>query len=101
VNPVNTQDRDPNCQSAAAAAATASCAVAISQESFDALVAEGIEEFDLTREEAVKDAIQQFTAQGTLLDTLYFEAYVEYNCISMLAHCSCLHSYSFNLLLLI
>jgi hypothetical protein len=42
-----------------------SCAVAISQESFDALVAEGIEEFDLTRKEAVKDAIQQFTAQGT------------------------------------
>jgi hypothetical protein len=42
------------------------CTVTISQESFDALVAEGIEEFDMTREGAVKDAIQQFTAQGIL-----------------------------------
>ena len=35
----------------------------ISQETFDAVVKENIEEFDMEAEEALNDAIQQFEAQ--------------------------------------
>lgn len=35
----------------------------ISQETFDEVVKENIEEFDMTPEEAVKDAVRQFEAQ--------------------------------------
>ena len=35
----------------------------IEQETFDAVVQENIEEFDLSKEEAIKDAISQFEAQ--------------------------------------
>ena len=36
----------------------------ITQATFDETVSENIEEFELSREEAVKDAINQFTSQG-------------------------------------
>jgi len=39
----------------------------IEQETFDAVVQENIEEFDLSKEEAIKDAISQFEAQGVNL----------------------------------
>ena len=35
----------------------------ISQETFDAVVQENITEFDLSKEEAIKDAISQFESQ--------------------------------------
>jgi hypothetical protein len=35
----------------------------ISQETFDEVVKENIEEFDMSPEEAVQDAVQQFEAQ--------------------------------------
>ena len=37
----------------------------ISQETFDAVVKENIEEFGLDAEEATKDAVEQFKAQVT------------------------------------
>eukprot|EP00611_Tribonema_gayanum_P030890 TRINITY_DN8729_c0_g1_i1.p1 TRINITY_DN8729_c0_g1~~TRINITY_DN8729_c0_g1_i1.p1 ORF type:complete len:609 (-),score=179.70 TRINITY_DN8729_c0_g1_i1:450-2228(-) len=46
--------------------------VTVTQESFDALVAENVEEFDMDRQEAVADAVQQLKAQGvdlSLVDT--------------------------------
>lgn len=39
----------------------------ISQETFDAVVKENVEEFGLDLEEARKDAIQQFKAQVSIL----------------------------------
>ena len=42
----------------------------ISQETFDAAVQENIEEFEMTKEEALKDAIQQFQSQGVSLQYL-------------------------------
>lgn len=36
----------------------------ITQATFDETVKENMEEFDMCREEAVKDAIKQFTSQG-------------------------------------
>ena len=36
----------------------------ITQQSFDETVRENIEEFELCREEAIKDAVKQFTTQG-------------------------------------
>lgn len=42
----------------------------ISQETFDAAVQENIEEFDMGKEEALKDAIQQFQSQGVSLQYL-------------------------------
>ena len=42
----------------------------ISQETFDAAVQENIEEFDMSKEEALKDAIQQFQSQGVSLQYL-------------------------------
>jgi hypothetical protein len=35
----------------------------ISQETFDAVVKENMEEFDMSREEAVKEAVEQFQSQ--------------------------------------
>ena len=39
----------------------------LTQEEFDALVKENMEEFDMEREEAVEDAIKTFTMQGVSL----------------------------------
>jgi len=36
----------------------------ITQDTFDETVRENMEEFDMEREEAVKDAIKQLTSQG-------------------------------------
>lgn len=36
------------------------------QEHFDELVAEGIEEFELSREDAISDAVKQLTDQTTV-----------------------------------
>lgn len=38
----------------------------ISQETFDAVVKENMEEFDMNREEAVKEAVEQFQSQVKL-----------------------------------
>jgi hypothetical protein len=42
----------------------------ISQETFDECVAENVEEFDMTLEEAVADAVQQFESQGVDLSNI-------------------------------
>jgi len=42
----------------------------ISQETFDEVVQENVEEFDMTVEEAFKDAVEQFHNQGVYLDSL-------------------------------
>lgn len=39
----------------------------IAQETFDAVVRENIEEFDMEDSEALKEAIEQFESQGELL----------------------------------
>lgn len=41
----------------------------ISQSTFDETVKENMEEFDMCREEATKDAIKQFTTQGEFKST--------------------------------
>ena len=38
----------------------------ISQETFDAVVKENMEEFDMSREEAVQEAVEQFQSQVNL-----------------------------------
>ncbi len=42
----------------------------ISQETFDAVVKENVQDLDMTREEAVKDAKEQFEAQGVNLSNI-------------------------------
>jgi len=42
----------------------------ITQETFDEVVQENIDEFDMTREEAVQDALQQFSKQGIDLSNI-------------------------------
>ncbi len=41
----------------------------IAQDTFDAVVRENIEEFDMDDSEALKEAIEQFQSQGELLQT--------------------------------
>nr|CAD7409337.1 unnamed protein product [Timema cristinae] len=45
----------------------------ITQETFDDVVKENIEEFDMSPEEALQDAVQQFEAQGVDLDNIIKE----------------------------
>ena len=42
----------------------------ISQETFDGVVKENMEEFEMDREEAVKEAISQFEQQGVNLNNI-------------------------------
>ena len=51
----------------------------ITQETFDAVVKENIEEFGLETEEAIKDAIEQFKAQVRIDDFLFISTYAELN----------------------
>lgn len=44
----------------------------ITQETYDEIVKENIEEFDMTPEEAIKEAIAQFEAQVILRIYLYY-----------------------------
>jgi len=47
----------------------------ITQETFDAVVKENIEEFGLDVEEATKDAIDQFKAQGVSLSNIVTDSH--------------------------
>lgn len=46
----------------------------ISQETFDAVVQENMEEFDMDKEEAIKEAIEQFKSQGVDLSNVVTES---------------------------
>lgn len=41
----------------------------ITQETFDAVVKENIEEFEMDAEEALREAVQQFESQGNIMCT--------------------------------
>ncbi len=45
----------------------------IAQETFDAVVRENLEEFDMEDSEALKEAIEQFESQGELLKKIFMK----------------------------
>ena len=47
---------------------TVQAPVKITQETFDAAVKENVDEFGLSLEEAIEDAVKQFVSQGVDLD---------------------------------
>ena len=54
----------------------------VTQATFDGVVEENMSDFDMTREDAIKDAVKQFKTQGVDLSTVdvcieYMRAYID------------------------
>lgn len=52
----------------------------ITQETFDAVVTENIEDFDMDSEDALREAIEQFESQGSLAKMLNLRIVLRLSC---------------------